>query len=77
MHICAERRAMDAIKKLELVIKEWDARSKKQEKTNKKHLSFYIPMPLYKMLKESATRQNKTMTRYFIIALVEKIKRES
>lgn len=54
----------------------WEYESKQQESTNKKHLSFYIPMPLYKMLKAHSVHQNKTMTKYLIVAIIEKLKRE-
>ena len=49
----------------------------RQLEENKKHMSFYLPLALYKMLKSQAAQQNRTMTRYIIIAVVEKLKRES
>lgn len=65
------------LRKYNAIIKEWDAKKDKQLKEHKKHMSFYLPMSLYKMLKSQAIHQNRTMTRYLIIALVEKLKRES
>lgn len=47
-----------------------------EPKPMKKRISFDIPSELHAIIKDKATRQNRTITKYVIIALVEKLQRE-